>query len=164
MSAAAATCGDEGLVFWDPISLDARKYCDVLGLEHARALRLGRRGVPFVQDLRDDFAGTDVRAAYAALVLLEVDHLAQRVHAALRRAVGRAGERQRAPARDGRHVDDEPVLARAHVREDRVHQVEGAVEVRVDERVPVVDGDAVHGAAGHVKSRVVHEDVDGLRL
>ena len=68
-------------------------------------------------------------------------------------------ERRRDPAGHGRDVDDRAVAALAHLREHRLDHPQRAEEVRLEQPLPLVDGQPLD-RPDHPEARVVDQRVD----
>ncbi len=136
----------------------------VLRLEHARQRfrRLGDRAVE--QDRRRHLARTDHARADAVLAFLEIDGVAHGHHAVLGGRVG--GPRHRPDPSPGPRcgVDQLPALLRAHDRQHRLGDVEGAREIGLDDLVDALGLQALPIAVGDVRAGVVDEDVEAPEL
>src|ERR687894_882337 len=66
-------------------------------------------------------------------------------------------------ADEGAHVYNLATALLRHVRQDRVHGVEGAVEIYLNDLVPVVDGELAQGTV-YIYTGVVYEYVDPVVL
>ena len=84
----------------------------------------------------------------------------KRDDAALRGGIcAAAGQTQPAP-RNGSEIDDLAMLAPLHHRRHRMAEQERAVQVELDQLLPFIEGQFVHGGAGPVDDRTAADGID----
>jgi RHS repeat-associated protein len=132
----------------------------VLGLQDPRPYFGRWRVRSLVQNVGCGIAERDHAAANAMFPLLDIDHVAQLQQSSLGCRVGGACQGTGSARGAGSHVHKRAASMRAHAGQDRLRAQETAIQVGMDDALPVIPADVRDGAPRHIEAGVVHQNID----